>query len=125
MKPILLKIIRRALYGLAIPTGVAGLFIGGVPVVKYVVELMRDYENRYFYDTQYLNEPVIVFLLSLILLTGVRICFALDKGSQIADPPDSVPSGKNRRHPRRQTKSPHQPSLERRPRRRWKPPMKS
>lgn len=90
----MLKIIRHALYSLAILTGVAGLFVGGDPLAKYLWEMLHDYEYRYYYDTHYLNEPEIIFLLSLILLIGVRICFALDKGTRPQNPPDEVPSVK-------------------------------
>lgn len=90
----MLKIIRYVLYSLAILTGVSGLFVGGVPLVKFLWEMLHDYEYRYYYDTHYLNEPEIIFLLSLILLVGVRIALALDKGIRPAHSPDHVASGK-------------------------------
>jgi hypothetical protein len=88
------KIIRCILYGLAITTGVAGLIIGGDPPAKYLWDMLRDYKYRDYYDTHYLNEPEMIFLLSLILLIGVRICFVLDKGIRPANPSEAVPSGK-------------------------------
>jgi hypothetical protein len=90
----MLKIIRCILYGLAITTGIAGLIIGGNPPAKYLWEMLRDSEYRNYYDTHNLNEPEMIFLLSLILLIGVRICLALDKGNRPANPAEAVPSGK-------------------------------
>jgi len=90
----MLKIIRCLLYGLAILTGVAGLFVGGTPLVTFVRERLRDYEYRGYYDTSYLHAPEIIFLLSLILLVGVRICLALAKGTRPANPSETVPPGK-------------------------------
>jgi hypothetical protein len=90
----MLKIIRYALYSLAIMAGVLGLFVGGIPLVEYVLEMLHDAEYRYYYDTHYLNEPEIIFLLSMILLVGVRIAMGLDKGIRPANPPDSGLSAK-------------------------------
>ena len=90
----MLKIIRCILYGFAITTGVAGLLFGGDPLAKYLWEMLHDSEYRNYYDTHNLNEPGMIFLLSLILLIGVRICFALDKGIRPANPSEAVPSGK-------------------------------
>src|ERR1035441_2369615 len=89
----MLKMIRYLLYGLAILAGVAGLFDGGTPLVKYMLQQWRDQEYRSYYDTSYLNSPKIIFLLSLILLIGVRVCFALDKGVRPVKPLDTVSSG--------------------------------
>jgi hypothetical protein len=88
------KIIRCVLYSLAVLTGVAGLFVGGDPLVKYLWEMLHDSEYRSYYDTHYLNEPEIIFLLSLILLIGVRIAIALDKGIRPASPLEKDSSGK-------------------------------
>ncbi len=90
----MLKIIRTVLYGLASATGLAGVLVGGDPLVKYLWEMLHDSEYRYYYDTHYLYEPEIILLLSLILLIGVRICFALDKGMRPANPADAGPPGK-------------------------------
>lgn len=90
----MLKIIRYILYGLAITTGVAGLIIGGDPLTKYLWDVLRDYKYRDYSDTHFLNEPEMIVLLSLILLIGVRICLALDKGIRPASPSETVPSGK-------------------------------
>jgi MFS family permease len=90
----MLKIIRGLLYGLATLAGVAGLFVGGVPLVEYLVEMLRDSEYRYYYDTHYLFEPQIIFLLSAILLVGIRIALALDKGIRPAPPREAAGSGK-------------------------------
>ena len=90
----MLKITRCVLYSLAILAGVAGLFDGGTPLVKYMLQQWRDQEYRSYYDTSYLNSPKIIFLLSLILLIGVRVCFALDKGVRPVKPLDTVSSGK-------------------------------
>jgi len=88
----MLKVIRNILYGLAITTGVAGLFAGGVPLAEYLLEMSRDSEYSHYYDPRSLNEPEIIFLLSVILLIGVRICFALDGRIRPANPPDAGPS---------------------------------
>ena len=90
----MLKIIRWLLYGAAITVGAGGLFIGGVPLVKYLLEMLHDPDYRYYYDTSYLNEPEMIFLLSLILLIGVRIAMALDRRIQPASLPDTSSSGK-------------------------------
>jgi len=89
----MLKTIRRILYGLAILTGVAGLCIGGDPLLKYVLEMWHDAQNNDYYDIHYLNEPEIIVLLSLILLVGVRIAMALDKGICPASSPKTASSG--------------------------------
>jgi hypothetical protein len=90
----MLKTIRCVLYGLAILTGVAGLFDSGTPLVKYMLQQWREHEYRGYYDTGYLNSPKIIFLLSLILLVCVRLSLALDKGIRPASPQNSIPSGK-------------------------------
>jgi len=93
----MLKIIRCLLYGLAITTGVAGLFAGGVPLAKFALQYLRDHEYGYYYDTNSLYLPEIVFLLSLSLLIFVHISFMIGKGIQPASPPkpDSpAPAGK-------------------------------
>lgn len=90
----MLKIIRNVLYGLAIVTGVEGLFAGGVPVAKYLLEMLHDSDYSHYYDTSYIYEPGMIFLLSLILLIGVRICFALDGRIRPVNPSEEVPSGK-------------------------------
>src|ERR1017187_8587341 len=90
----MLKMIRCLLYGLAILAGMAGLFDSGTPLVKYLLQQWREHEYRGYYDTSYLNSPKIIFLLSLILLLGVRICLALDKGTRPIKPSDTVSSGK-------------------------------
>ena len=90
----MLKMIRCLLYGLAILAGVSGLFDGGMPLVKYMLQQWREHEYRGYYDTSYLNAPKIIFLLSLILLVGVRICLALDKGTRPVNPSDTVSSEK-------------------------------
>jgi hypothetical protein len=83
----MLKIIHQILYGLAIFIGLLGLVIGGDPLVKYALEMWRDAQGGYYYDTHYLNEPEIIVLLSLILLVGVRIAMALDQGTQPSNSP--------------------------------------
>jgi hypothetical protein len=88
----MLKTIRRILYGLAMLAGVAGLCIGGDPLLKYVLEMWHDAQNNDFYDIHYLNEPEIIVLLSLILLVGVRIAMALDKRIHSASPPNIASS---------------------------------
>ena len=90
----MLKIIRCLLYGLAILAGVAGLYDGGTPLVKNMLQQWREEEYRGYYDTGYLNSPRAIFLLSLILLVGVRICLALDKGIRLINASDTVPPGK-------------------------------
>jgi hypothetical protein len=86
------KTIRCLLYGLAMFTGVAGLFTGGDPLVKYLLEMWHDAQNNDYYDIHYLNEPEIIVLLSLILLVGVRIAMMLDKGIGPASPPNIASS---------------------------------
>src|ERR1017187_498115 len=90
----MLKMIRCLLYGLAILSGVAGLFVGGTPLVKYMLQQWREHEYRGYYDTNYLNAPKIIFLLSLVLLIGVCIALALEKIIRPANPPVTVPPGK-------------------------------
>src|ERR1039457_263564 len=88
------KITRYVLYNLAILTGAAGLFDGGTPLGKYMLQQWGEHANSGYYDTNSLNSPKIIFLLSLILLVGVRICLALDKGTRPVNPFDTVSSGK-------------------------------
>jgi hypothetical protein len=83
----MLKIICRLLYGLAITTGVAGLFAGGVPLAKFALQYLRDHEYGYYYDTNSLYLPEIVFLLSLSLLIFVHIGLMVGKRIQPASPP--------------------------------------
>lgn len=91
---IMLKIIRCLLYGLAILAGVAGLYDGGTPLVKYMVHQWSEPEYQGYYDTRDLDFPKLTFLLSLVLLIGVRICLALEKGICPVNPSDSVASEK-------------------------------
>lgn len=86
----MLKIIRWILYSLAILTGVLGLIVGSIPLVKYVSEMLHGDEYSDFSDMRYLAEPEIILLLSLILLTGVRICLALDRKIPPAGPADAI-----------------------------------
>jgi hypothetical protein len=72
---------------------VAGLCIGGDPLLKYVLEMWHDAQNNDYYDIHYLNEPGIIVLLSLVLLVGVRIAMTLDKGICHASPLNSVSPG--------------------------------
>lgn len=87
------KIILNILYGVATFTGVAGLFAGGVPLTKYALEILRDSEYLHYYDRTNLNESEMIFLLSLILLIGVRICSALENKTRPANPSDAASSG--------------------------------
>ena len=89
-----LNLIRWLLYGVAITTGVLGLIIGGDPIVRYVLDELRNYEYRDYYEaTNYLQEPEIIFLLSLILLIGVRIAMALDRGVRHFNPAEIFSGG--------------------------------
>jgi hypothetical protein len=82
------KFIRRLLYGLAILSGVAGLLAGGLPLAQFARERLQAEDSaRDYYDTTYLHAPEIIFLLSLILLVGVCIGLALEKGISPAEPP--------------------------------------
>lgn len=90
----MLKIIRCVLYGLAISTGVAGLFVGGVPIAKYALERFRDSEYGYYYETNFLFSPEVIFLLSLILLIFVHIGLVVGKGIHVAGPTKSDSSAK-------------------------------
>ena len=94
----MLKIIRYVLYGLAILSGVAGLLAGGLPLAQFARERLQAEDSaRDYYDTTYLHAPEIIFLLSLILLVGVCIGLALEKGISPAEPPRSEkPAGPQR-----------------------------
>jgi hypothetical protein len=82
-----LNLIRWLLYGVAIATGVLGLIAGGDPIVRYLMDELRNYEYRDYYEaTNYLQEPEIIFLLSLILLIGVRIAMALERVARHSNP---------------------------------------
>ncbi len=88
----MLKIIRIVLYSLAISTGVAGLFVGGTPLVKYAWQWLHDHEYGYYYDPNYLFSPEVIFILSVILLVFVHISFLVGKnihatGSEKSDSP--------------------------------------
>ena len=75
----MLKIIRRLLYGLAILASATGLLLGGIPMVKSVVGVMRDDEYGYDFDITYLYAPAIIILLSMILLAFVQANFMIGK----------------------------------------------
>ena len=75
----MLKMIRCLLYGLATLAGVSGLVISGVPLVKYGLERLHDYESTSYYDTTYLHAPEIIFLLSLMLLVFVNIGLVIER----------------------------------------------
>ena len=89
----MLKTIRGFLYGLAILAGVTGLIDGGIPLVKYAMELWRDPEYSSYYNTNELNAPKIILLLSLIFLACVRISLSLDRKISPAIPADPIKKG--------------------------------
>ncbi len=81
----MLKVIRWLLYGLAILSGGAGLYGGGVPLAKYAFQRLRDPGYGYYFAPDFLFPPEAIFLLSLLLLMSVRIGFAIEKGIRPAD----------------------------------------
>jgi hypothetical protein len=96
---IFLNLLRRVLYGAAIAAGVAGLIAGGDPIARYVLDELRDYQYHDYYETSnYLQEPEIIFLLSMILLVGVSIAIRLDKGIQ---PASVLPAASSTKEPGR------------------------
>jgi hypothetical protein len=96
----MLKAIRCLLYGLAVSAGVAGLFAGGVPLVKYAVfKWFHGRDSDYYDDPNYLFSPEVVFLLSWILLIFVRISLVLEKGFHPSSLPQPDASGKAAENP--------------------------
>jgi hypothetical protein len=99
------KFIRRLLYGLATISGVAGLLIGGTPLVQFARErLNADGGARDYYDTTYLHAPEIIFLLSLILLVGVCIGCALENSFSLSGSTKCNPGEKPAEPVRAETK---------------------
>ena len=65
------------LYGLAILTGVTGLFAGGVPLATYIMLRLRnpavDYES--YFD--FISKALGIFMLSIILLIFVHVSYVI------------------------------------------------
>ena len=92
----MLKAIRCLLYGLAISSGVAGLFAGGVPLVKYAAfQWFHGPESDLYDDPNYLFSPEVIFLLSLIVLIVAHASLVLGRGIPPASLPKPGSSGKS------------------------------
>ena len=82
----MLKAIRCLLYGLAISSGVAGLFAGGIPLAKYAAfKWFHGPDSDLYDDPNYLFSPEVIFLLSLIVLIVAHASLVL------GIPPASLP----------------------------------
>jgi hypothetical protein len=72
-----IKMMSRALvfllYGVAVLIGVAGLIIGGVPLVNYTLMRWRDPTYDYYSNFGMVSTAVNIVILSLLLLIFVHI----------------------------------------------------
>jgi hypothetical protein len=67
------RVLVFLLYGLAVLTGVAGLIIGGVPLVNYTLMRWRDPTYDYYSNYGMVSTAVNIVILSLLLLIFVHI----------------------------------------------------
>lgn len=86
------------LYWLAILTGVAGLFAGGAPLVKYAMQRWRDPAFDFYYNFGYIATAANTFILSTILLIFVHISYVIQRGFRATSKKPGA-SGKQPREP--------------------------
>jgi len=83
------------LYGLAVLTGVAGLFAGGVPLVNYALAHWHNPAFDYYSNFGMISTAGNLIILSLILLIFVHVSHVIKRGFR-ANPPKPDSSGKQR-----------------------------